>query len=219
LRACGPPLYYSVMISHARSTTNLVRRVRAALALALVMAGLVACSDNNPAEPNDRLCNVDTGLGAEILGRSGPLEFCLDDGDVSVLLTTSNRYDISGQLSTSAGVFQIRMVFALRADAPVSLTPVSTVGEATASPDNVWIYYNEAPDGVDPIESAGVSGGSFRLTFSDDKVVTGTMKNVSFPMRDVSTGDPVGTRAISEGFFSLSVKSPAVALDRIAQSR
>ncbi len=207
------------MIPHARTRTNPAAWGRRQLALLLCLALCLACEGNDPVEPDDRLCTVDTGLGAEIVGRSSPVAFCLDDDDVSVVLTTSNRYDVSGQMSTASGVFQIRMVFALRADFPVSLTPVSTVAEATADPDNVWIYYEEAPDGGDPIESLAVTAGTFRLTFSDENVLTGTMKGISFNMGDVSNSDPAGTRTISEGFFSLSVKSPAVALDRAARSR
>jgi hypothetical protein len=179
--------------------------------LLLAAALLASCGKDSGVDPDERLCNGEAGLGAAIQGRAEPLEFCLDDGDVSVLLTSLDRYDIAARLTTADGDFQIRMVFAVRSDFPVSLIPVSTIGEATADPGNVWIYYEEVPDGADAIESLEVTGGSFRLTFSDEDVLAGTIEGINFTMHDVSSGDEAGKRRISEGFFSLSVKSPTAA--------
>ena len=169
----------------------------------------VSCGGNDDGvQPTDRLCNGEAGLGARIEGRSSPVDLCLNDADVSVLLTSANRYDIAGQARLPGVTLQIRMVFALRADAPVSLSPVSTLDQAIADADAVWIRYVEIPDRGDAIESSAVAGGSFRLTFSDDKILAGTLENITFTMRNVTSGDEVGTRRVSEGFFSLSVKNP-----------
>lgn len=188
--------------------------------LPLVLIALGCAGEDTGVLPNERLCNGEGGLGALILGRAEPVEFCLDDGDVSVLLTAADRYDIAGQVITPEAVFQIRMVFALRSDAPVTLGLAATLGDAVADPALVWLHYEEIPDGGDAIASSAASGGAFRLSFSDDKVLTGTFDGVTFAMRDVASGDDAGTRRVSEGFFSLSVKSPAAAgLDHAARSR
>jgi hypothetical protein len=197
------------MISHAAILTNPGPRLALGV---LLLAGLfVTCSDNNPTDPNDRLCGGEAGLGVRVEGRSQPLALCLDDGDVSVLLTSLNRYDIAAQVDTPRGSYQIRMVFALRSDFPVALVPAASLGEATADPGKVWLYYEEIPNGGDAIESIEVTGGSFRLTFSDEHVLAGLIEGISLTMHDVSTGDVAGTRQLADGFFSLSVKSPAAA--------
>jgi hypothetical protein len=167
--------------------------------------------EDNGAQPTDRLCNGEAGLAAHIEGRSSPIDVCLNDADVSVLLTSSSRYDIAAQAKLPGVTVQIRMVFSVRPDAPVSLSPVSTLDEAIADADAVWIWYEEIPDRGDAIESSTVAGGSFRLTFSDDKILAGTIKDIALTMRNVTSGDEVGTRRVSEGFFSLSVKNPVAA--------
>ena len=223
LRNEGPHPIIEIMISQTGATTNPRRTpgwVRSTLGSLIILTLLASCSgSSNPVDPNDRLCGGEAGLGARIEGRSQPLAFCVDDGDVSVLLTASDRYDIAAQLNTPRGVFQIRMVFALRSDFPVSLVPVATIAEATADPGKVWIYYVEIPNSGNAIESLETSGGSFRLTFSDENVLAGTLENIALTMHDVSSGDTVGTRKLAEGFFSLSVKSPtAAAIARVASN-
>jgi len=181
--------------------------------LAVAALCMASCGTNDdPTNPNDRLCGGEAGLGARIEGRSSPVQFCLDDGDVSVVLTSADRYDVAGQMTTAAGTFQIHMVFAQRADVPVTLTPAATLDDALADPGKVWVYYSEIPDGGDAIESVAPTGGTFRLTFGNDKVITGTLNNIVFDMTKISNGDPAPARTISEGFLSLSVKSPAAAV-------
>ena len=201
------------MISQPRTSTNpLLRNRRAsrgvAAGLLILAAFLGACGGSDSGvDPGERLCNGEAGLGALIQGRAEPLEFCLDDDDVSVTITAFDRYDITAGMDTPDGVFRMRMVFALRPDFPVSLVPVATLDEALMYPGRAWIYYEETPDGGDAIASLEVTGGSFRLGFNDENVLTGMLEDVTLTMRDPATGDFVGTRKIAEGFFSLSVKA------------
>jgi hypothetical protein len=202
------------MIAQSPTATNpRLRRPRRAGAGIFCLALLVAScgGDDSAVDPDDRLCNGEGGLGVSVQGRADPLEFCVDDADVSVLLTSLNRYDIAAQMDTPDGVIQLRLVFAQRDDFPVSLAPVPTIGEATSDPGNVWIYYEEIPGGGDAIESLEVTGGSFRLSFSDEDVLAGTLSGITLTMHDVDSGDGAGSRRLAEGFFSLSVKDPAAA--------
>jgi hypothetical protein len=169
----------------------------------------VACGDDSGVNPEDRLCGGEAGLGLRVEGTAQPAQLCFDDDDVSVLITLFDRYDISAQTSVGGTIYQVRMVFAIRDDTPVTLIPVGDIGDAIADPATAWIYLEEVPDNGDPIESLEVTGGLFQLSFSDQNVLAGTMKNVKLTMHDVSSGDEVGKRTIAEGFFSLSVKSPA----------
>ncbi|HEU4365440.1 MAG TPA: hypothetical protein VFT13_08225 [Candidatus Krumholzibacteria bacterium] len=201
------------MISQPRTSTNPLPRNRrpsrgVAAGLLILAAFLGACgAGDSGVDPSERLCNGEAGLGALIQGRAEPLAFCLDDDDVSVTLTAFDRYDVSAGMNTPDGAFRIRMVFALRPDFPVSLVPVPTLDEAIMYPGRAWIYYEETPDGGDAIGSLEVTGGALRLGFSDENVLTGMLEDITLTMRYPATGNAVGTRTLSKGFFSLSVKS------------
>jgi hypothetical protein len=183
------------------------RRFACAAACALLVAASACSDEGDPLDPDGRLCNGETGIGLLIEGRADPLEFCVDDPDVSVVLTSQNRYDVAAQVSNSEGDFLVRMVFAVQ-NFPVTLRITPTLSEAIADPSAVWVYYEEIPSGGDPIESFAVDSGSFTLSFIDEDVATGLLRNVTFDMRDIASGDPAGQRVFSEGMFSISTKEP-----------
>jgi hypothetical protein len=206
------------MITQSGRPTNTLQCVRVALAT-LLLVGTGACGDDgNPVDPNERLCGGETGIGLLIEGRAEPLEFCVDDADVPVILTQFNRYDVEAHVANNDGTFVIRMVFAVQS-APVDLRVTDSLSEATSDPSAVWIYYEEVPVGGDPIESFVVDDGSFRLTFVDEDVAAGVLSGVAFQMRDVTTGDPAGTRQFSDGMFSISVKEPTVISSPLMSAR
>jgi hypothetical protein len=200
------------MIPQNRALTNSGRgsgpRTLAA-ALAVGLCALASCGDDEAlVDPSERLCGGETGVGVLVEGRANALELCVDDSDVSVVLTALNRYDVAAQFANADGVFQVRMVFAVRSF-PANLRLVSSIGEATNDPNAAWLYYQEIPDGGDPIESTVVTGGTFRLTFVDEDVAAGVFSDVVFEMNDIATGDPAGTRQFAEGIFSISTDVPA----------
>jgi len=206
------------MITQSGRPTNTLQCVRVALAT-LLLVGTGACGDDgNPVDPNERLCGGETGIGLLIEGRAEPLEFCVDDADVPVILTQFNRYDVEAHVANNDGTFVMRMVFAVQS-APVDLRVTDSLSEATSDPSAVWIYYEEVPVGGDPIESFVVDAGSFRLTFVDEDVAAGVLSGVAFQMRDVTTGDPAGTRQFSDGMFSISVKEPTVISSPLMSAR
>lgn len=181
----------------------------AVLALVLLSAAAGCSHDTTSVDPGQRLCNGDGGLGLRVDGRAQELQFCVDDPGVSVVLTSGSRYDIAAQMRSGGDVFQVRMVFSLRPDAPVTLHVVSSVDSTASDPGAAWIYYEEIPADGKTIESGSASGGEVRLSFSDKGTLAGTIEGVTLTMRDLASGDPAGTRKITEGFFSLSVKNPA----------
>ena len=191
------------MIIHRGSFTNL-RLAPFAIAMALL-----ACGKNNPAATENVLCPGESGVGLRVEGRATPVDVCISDQDVTVLLTSSSHYDVLAQSQLDdKTVVQLHMVFTQRPDAPVDLRLVNTVTEATSDPGAVYVSYEEIPDGGTPIMSSVILGGSFKLTFNDDKVAAGTMSSVRFDMVNVNTGDPAGSRQIKEGFFSVAVDAP-----------
>jgi hypothetical protein len=198
------------MILQSDGFTNTRRRaLLAATALLLVVA---ACGDEgDPVDPNQRLCNGETGLGLLIEGRADPVEFCVDDEDVSAFVTIVDRYDVAAQITAPEGDFVVHMVFAVRSF-PATLHITPSLSEAIADPAAVFLYYQEIPDGGGPpIESFAIDKGTFTLSFVDADVATGTLSGVVFDMRNVTTGDPAGQREFSEGMFSISSKDPTAA--------
>jgi hypothetical protein len=193
------------MILQRRAFTNLGGWIVPAIA-ALFLLG---CSKDNPVANKDALCPGESGVGIRVEGRAQPLDVCIADTAVDALLTTSSHYDVSAQLTLDDdSVVQLRMVFTHRGDAPVSLRLVNSITEATSDPATAYVYYEEAPSGGTPIQSSLIRGGSFRVTFNDNKVAAGTMENIQMDMSNVLTGDPAGARKIVEGFFSVSVTAP-----------
>jgi hypothetical protein len=198
------------MILQSDRPTNTLRRVL--LAAAAVLLVVTACGDEgDPLDPSERLCNGETGLGLLIEGRADPVEFCVDDEDVSAFVTNIDRYDVAAQVSTPDGDLVVHMVFAVRSfPATLHITPL--LSEAIADPAAVYLYYQEIPDGGGPpIESFAIAKGTFTLAFVDADVATGTMSGVVFEMRNITTGDPAGQREFSEGMFSISSKDPTAA--------
>ena len=206
------------MIAQSGRPTNTLHFARVAIATALLVVTASCGDDGNPVDPDERLCNGETGVGLLIEGRAQPLEFCVDDPDVSVLLTALNRYDVEAHVTNDDGTFVIRMVFAVQSF-PVDLRVTESLSEATSDPGAVWLYYEEVPAGGDPIESFVIDGGSFRLSFVDEDVAAGLLSGVAFQMRDIGTGDPAGTRAFADGMFSISVKDPTVTSTHTASAR
>lgn len=210
--------YLVRMIAQSGRPTNTPHFARVAIATAL-LAVMAACGDDgNPVDPDDRLCGGETGVGLLIEGRAEPLEFCVDDPDVSAVLTAFNRYDVEARMTNDDGTFIMRMVFAVQSF-PVDLRVTDSLSEATSDPGAVWVYYEEDPAGGAPIESFVVDGGSFRLSFVDVDVAAGVLSGVAFQMRDIATSVPTGTREFADGMFSISTKEPTVTSTHTASAR
>jgi hypothetical protein len=192
---------------HRRVFTNLGHWV----APSITALFLLGCSKDDPVV-TDSLCAGESGVGIRVEGRAQPLDVCVSDTAVDALLTSSDHYDVSAQLNLDDGsLVQVRILFTHRADVPVTLRLVNSTTEATSDPSTAYVFYEEAPGGGTPIQSSLITGGTFRVTFNDDKVAVGTMENISMDMTNVLTGDPAGQRRIAEGFFSVSVTAPVAA--------
>jgi hypothetical protein len=179
------------------------------LAPALAGLFLFGCGEDDPAVP-DALCGGENGVGIRVEGRSQPVDVCVSDTAVDALLTSSEHYDVTAQVTLDDdSMVQLRMVFTQRPDAPVTLRLVNSITEATTDPGAVYVFYQEIPGGGNPIQSTLITGGTFRLSFNDDDVAVGTMENIQLDMNNVQSGDPAGERQIVEGFFSVSVGAAA----------
>jgi hypothetical protein len=189
---------------HRRIFTNYGR-----LIAPLLPALLLACSDD-PTVDDSPLCAGESGVGIRVEGRAEPVDVCVSDNAVDALLTSSEHYDVTAQLTLGDNsIVQLRLVFTQQPTVPVTLRMVNSITEATSDPSTVYVFYEEVPESGSPIQSTLITGGKFRLTFNDTSVAVGTMENIGLDMNNIQTGDPSGTREIVEGFFSVSVSPPA----------
>jgi hypothetical protein len=172
---------------------------------------LLGCSKDDPAS-NNSLCAGEAGVGIRVEGRAQPLDVCVSDNAVDALLTSDNHYDVSALLNLDDGsLVQVRMVFTHRADVPVNLRLVKFSDGSYQRSHHGLRFLRGSAARWHPIQSSLITGGSFRVTFNDQKVAVGTMENVAMDMTNVQNGNPAGERRIVEGFFSVSVASPAAA--------
>lgn len=183
----------------------------------LVLALPFGCSEkDSPTEATDNLCPGQDGVGVRVTGRAKRVDICvLDDvvvgsvdSGVWTVFTTQGRYDVSARMVASDGTtFEIQMLFPHKTDLPKKLNLTGNQAQAIDDPDGAWIYYREIPDGGDAVESVSVSGGTFTLSFSDQSVTTGTFADIGLALENTGTGEPAGSRTITEGFFSISTDS------------
>ena len=185
--------------------SRFARRIALLGAAALSLAP--ACGKDNPADPGERLCGSSAGFGARIVGRTEPVDACISDGDVTVLITTGSHYSVTATEVTAEVTFEFFVVFpVIGQDAPAILNFHDDLGAAQADPFGVYLHYQEIPDQGDAIESVEITDGTFTLSFSAGDVLTATMSGVTMKMRTTGgTPQDAGTRSITQGFMSLSV--------------
>jgi len=173
------------------------------------MLAAVSCSKKDDGvSPDSRLCRGESDFGAKILGRSSPVNVCLNEGgpEVSAVFTTPpDRYNILARMVGGEATFMIQISFDHTDDFPRALTPTGSPAELETLPDAVLIYYEETPAaGGATLKSTIVREGTFTLGVSTGDVVTGTFSGLVLDME--SGGQPAGRRTLSEGYFSLDVQ-------------
>ena len=167
---------------------------------------LQACGSNDdPVDPNTRLCGGEAGLALRITGPASPVEFCLDDPDVSTAFTSESRYDIRATRVIAGVTHDIQMIVAHHDNWPLNLAVTGDLSVALADPGSVWIFYQEIPPSGDALKSVAATGGPFRLTFSDASVAVATSSAIDLEMETVPGGNAAGARRIETGFLSLAV--------------
>ena len=157
-------------------------------------------------DPARNLCRGDAGVGMRVFGRAEPVDICVTNDRVSVAFTDQSHYDVAATVDVGGTVFKIQMVFAHHEELPATLHLTGNPAELGTDPFAAWLYYQEIPESGDPVESAAITSGNIKLGFSDGTVTAGTISGVVLEIQNQISEEPAGTRAISEGFFSLSVK-------------
>jgi hypothetical protein len=176
------------------------------LAVALAVAG---CGGDDPAEGvADGPCPGESGFGARIPGADEPLDLCVPDDSVWTIFTHDGWYDVTVNTTAPDGTaYEFRMMFPHHTNSP-KLNVTGNLAEARADQYGAWFYYREIAAGGGPVESFNVQSGSFRLGFSDGKVVAGQFERIELGLQDAGTEEPLGTQTVLEGFFSLLTDEP-----------
>jgi hypothetical protein len=180
------------------------------LVLAAVISLLLpACGDEgNPVDPKDRVCGGESGFAARVAGGPKRVDVCVDNKDVSVVLTSGNNYSIRATMTSGGSVYEFQLLVPNRDDFPVILTIHDDFATATLDDRGVWIFYQEIPAEGDALESYEIAPdkGTFTLSFSDGNVMTATFSDISFKLQTQGDNpEDRGTRVVESGFMSLSV--------------
>jgi hypothetical protein len=179
----------------------------ALLALLLVVP---SCGDqDDPVNPEDRLCGGESGFAALVKGRANPVEVCTSNDDAIMTFSgATGNYSIQATMQMGDILFQFNLEVPHHDQTPQILTLTHDAAAASGDRFAVWIYYQELPNSGEDLESYEVSGGSLTLSYSDTSVLTATFEDITLKMRTISTPhEDRGTRVVERGFMSLSVNS------------
>jgi hypothetical protein len=178
-------------------------------AVCLSSFGLSGCgNDSKGVNPEDRLCRNEHGFAARITGLAQPLDMCVSDqatiAEYVPVGTDEVKYEITAVFISGDLTIEVLVSFFAQPTNPTSLTLTANPSQANSDPGAVWFYYHETKDGVyDYIPSTAT--GTFLLTFNGPTVATATFSGVEIQLEDASSGNPAGTRMISEGYLSVTV--------------
>jgi hypothetical protein len=174
--------------------------------MALLLLTLVGgCSDEGAITDPDKLCARGAGVAARIAGTPQPVDVCVPNDQTSTTYAAppANRYDLAATTTEGGVQFSIDISFQVHRNQPQELNITSEAPRAFSDPDGAWFFYREVQPGVYDYSASSVTG-VFTLTISDESVAVGTFTDVQIELEDTADGTPVGSRLISEGFFSVT---------------
>ena len=93
--------------------------------------------------------------------------------------------------------------FFVQDQTPVTLIGTSNRAQAESDPGSLLFIYHESKPGTYDYESV-TADGVFTVAFSDANVAVVTFGGLKIDLEDLSTSTPVGSRAISEGYLSVT---------------
>jgi len=168
---------------------------------------VLGCSDDDDGvNPEDRLCRGESGFAALIAGGAKPVEMCVSDqATVANYYTDGDNahYDIRATFASDSLTIEIQLSFFVQQSVPATLTPNTNEIQAKSNPGEVWFFYHETKLGTYDYVASSVTG-AFTVTFNDPSVAVATFSGLQLELNDTSSGDPAGSRDISEGYVSVT---------------
>jgi len=171
------------------------------------MVFVLGCSeDSDGVNPSDRLCGGESGFAAMINGGPRPVEMCVsDDATVANYVPLGNvaRYEIRALFVSDSLTVEVQLGFFVQPSTPTTLILTTNQAQAESDPGAAWFFYRETKLGTYDYVAATVNG-VLTVTFNDPSVAVATFGGVDLELDDVSSGDPMGSRSISEGYVSVT---------------
>jgi hypothetical protein len=165
-------------------------------------------SEDKGVNPSERLCGGKSGFAADITGGEKPVEMCVSDKETVarvVQLGENAHYEIRAVFTSDSLTVEVQIAFFVQPTFPVTLTLTTNEAEANSDPSTAWFFYHETKLGTYDYVAATVTG-IFTVTFNDPTIAVATFSGVQLELDDTSSGDPAGTRDISEGYVSVSAE-------------
>jgi len=177
------------------------------LACLLLILGF-ACGENDTSgELSSGPCPGESGFGARVTGDDASVDACVSDETVVTVFTNEGWYDVSAHATGTDGtLYEFYLLFPHHSSSR-ALNVTSNLAAARADADGAWFYYRETPPDGETVESVALTPGPFRLGYSDTDVVAGMFEGIGLVLETADSGEPAGTRTVSEGFFSVLTDS------------
>jgi hypothetical protein len=156
--------------------------------------------------PEDRLCRGESGFAALISGGPRTVEMCVSDQATVanyVQVGENARYEIRAVFVSDSLRIEVQLAFFVQPSPPTTLTLTTNQAQAESDPGAVWFFYREQKLGTYDYVAATVTG-VFTVTFNDPSVAVATFSGLQLELDDTSSGDPAGSRDISEGYVSVN---------------
>ena len=163
-------------------------------------------SGDDSVDPADRLCQGESGFAAMISGSSKSVEMCVSNENtftVYIPHDSGDRYSAVAAFEIDGVVIEIEMGFFVQNQIPAILSGTSNRAQAETDPGSMLFVYRETNPGNYVYESVTCSG-AFTVTFNDASVAVVTFGTVDVDLEDLATNNPAGSRAISEGYLSVT---------------
>jgi len=170
---------------------------------------VLGCSDDDDGvNPEDRLCGGKSGFAALISGDAKPVEMCVSDQTTIANYYTDGdnaHYDIRATFTSDSLTIEIQLSFFVQESPPTTLTPNTNESQAKSDPGAVWFFYHESKLGTYDYVASSVTG-AFTVTYNDPSIAVATFSSLQLELDDTSSGDPAGSRDISEGYVSVTAE-------------
>jgi hypothetical protein len=167
----------------------------------------LGCSDDsNGVNPEDRLCGGKSGFAASIVGGATPVDMCVSDQATFADYYTDGEnahYDIRATFTSDSLTIEIQLSFFVQQTVPATLAPNTNETQAKSNPGEVWFFYRERKLNTYDYVASSVTG-AFTVTYNDPSVAVATFSGLHLDLDDTSSGDPAGSRDISEGYVSVN---------------
>lgn len=165
---------------------------------------LAACGGSeSPQGIDDGPCPGESGFGARVEYSEENVDICVADDYVRTVFTYQGWYEVDvSQEAPDGTVYEFSMIFPHHSSSR-KLNLTGDLVQARSDPNGAWIRTVVIPAEGPVVRSTSIVSGTFRLGYSDTRVVAGLFENLELDMEFDGTEAAAGTQLVPEGFFSI----------------